>query len=258
MKKQSTEKKSEERSILEYFSRVYDDFPGGKIMESESPDFIVSPGPKQRIGIEITRLAQAKVQNEKYFPARINNHENDILHEARKIYYAKENSIPLFLSVAFRNELLADDDNIRKIALDLVEDVHEYTKNLDPGSLFSFIVNDPLASDYIDFIEGAHFPGVDLSTWINAGGYRIPAFNREYLVRKIHSKEKKLPLYRKSNLNFIWLILVTDSLHRVASFNIHNQLEAWHVNSEFDRVFLFPVIESKVYEIQGGGGNVVG
>ena len=46
----------EEVFILYYFRKYFDDFPKGKIVKSESPDFILKVSPKKSIGIELTRL----------------------------------------------------------------------------------------------------------------------------------------------------------------------------------------------------------
>jgi len=226
MNNQAIEKKREERKFLEYFSRLYDDFPKGKIAETESPDFIVSPGPKQRLGIEITRLTQAKIENEKFSPARVNNHENDVLQKAQKIYNLNDDTVSLFLSVAFKSDIEIDDEETVSIANEIVEDICTKTSQADPGSEFRFVVDNPRAGEYIDFIEGIHLPGIKNTAWLNAGAYQIPGFTREFLVKRIYSKEQKLPLYRRNNLSFIWLILVTDSLQRTTSFNIFNQIEA--------------------------------
>ncbi|MCF8233644.1 MAG: hypothetical protein K9G67_01895 [Bacteroidales bacterium] len=50
------QKKTDERIILDYFRQCYPDFPGGKLIESESPDFIVETSRKRSLGIELTKL----------------------------------------------------------------------------------------------------------------------------------------------------------------------------------------------------------
>ncbi|PKP51956.1 MAG: hypothetical protein CVT92_11245 [Bacteroidetes bacterium HGW-Bacteroidetes-1] len=45
-----------ERQQLNQFIALYPDFPKGKIVRNESPDFIVKTSRKSAIGIEITRL----------------------------------------------------------------------------------------------------------------------------------------------------------------------------------------------------------
>ncbi len=49
-------KKTEELFILDLFRDLYEDFPKGILNASESPDFILSLGPRNKIGLELTRL----------------------------------------------------------------------------------------------------------------------------------------------------------------------------------------------------------
>jgi len=48
----------EEILILDQFKKYFPDFPKGKLLKSESPDFIVKLNTKKTIGIELTRLDQ--------------------------------------------------------------------------------------------------------------------------------------------------------------------------------------------------------
>lgn len=50
------DQKEEEGLIFEYFRESFSDLPKGKIMASESPDFVLKISPKKAIGIELTRL----------------------------------------------------------------------------------------------------------------------------------------------------------------------------------------------------------
>ena len=49
-------KKIRERELLDQFRFVYPNFPKGKIIASESPDFILKPNRKRTIGIELIQL----------------------------------------------------------------------------------------------------------------------------------------------------------------------------------------------------------
>lgn len=46
----------EEEYIIELFRSEYPDFPKGKLLKTESPDFILKENPKYSIGIELTKL----------------------------------------------------------------------------------------------------------------------------------------------------------------------------------------------------------
>lgn len=48
--------KEEEKLVMQYFRESYEDFPKGKLVVSESPDFILKIKHKKSIGIELTRL----------------------------------------------------------------------------------------------------------------------------------------------------------------------------------------------------------
>lgn len=46
----------EEEYIIELFRNEYSDFPKGKLLKTESPDFILKESPQTAIGIELTKL----------------------------------------------------------------------------------------------------------------------------------------------------------------------------------------------------------
>jgi len=50
------DKISEEWVVIHYFREKYKLFPKGKLVKSESPDFVLQVNRKKRIGIELTRF----------------------------------------------------------------------------------------------------------------------------------------------------------------------------------------------------------
>jgi len=48
--------KEEEKIIIQHFRKKWADFPKGRLIPSESPDFILKISPKKSIGIELTGL----------------------------------------------------------------------------------------------------------------------------------------------------------------------------------------------------------
>jgi hypothetical protein len=89
--------RDEEILILELFRNNYAEFPKGKLVKSESPDFILKINPKKSIGIEITRLHDDSLpKNNPGFPvpaltpknieSTINNKEDKLsLYQKKKI-----------------------------------------------------------------------------------------------------------------------------------------------------------------------------
>jgi hypothetical protein len=51
--------KEEERLVMHLFREKLEAFPGGKLISSESPDFMLKLSPKKTIGIELTRLVHS-------------------------------------------------------------------------------------------------------------------------------------------------------------------------------------------------------
>jgi len=137
-------------------------------------------------------------------------------------------------------------DTAEKIAVD----IRNHSMGIDRKSIFQINIQNPIAKDHVDLIQGIYHPNVTTSYWGTAGGYFVPPLSREYLIQKIRSKEDKLPLYQKKKLSKLWMIIVTDSFQRSTAFNIDNQIEAWYIESRFDKVFLFEVIGNNVYVIK--------
>jgi hypothetical protein len=53
-------KQIQEYIIIDNFRKHYPQFPKGKLIKSESPDFILKTGAKHTIGIELTSLPYSK------------------------------------------------------------------------------------------------------------------------------------------------------------------------------------------------------
>ena len=54
----------EEEHVIELFRIEYPYFPKGKLLKSESPDFILEENPKTSIGIELTKLHGPTIRKE--------------------------------------------------------------------------------------------------------------------------------------------------------------------------------------------------
>ena len=52
------QRKHEERAFLDTLALLYPEFPDGRIIPSESPDFIIRSGKKHTTGIEVTLLTK--------------------------------------------------------------------------------------------------------------------------------------------------------------------------------------------------------
>jgi len=66
----------EEEYIIELFRNEYNNFPKGKLIKTESPDFILKESPKKAIGIELTKLHGPTFKKEKtHFTSKLHGYQ---------------------------------------------------------------------------------------------------------------------------------------------------------------------------------------
>ena len=80
-------------------------------------------------------------------------------------------------------------------------------------------------------------------------GYNAPEFNRENLEYTIDAKNEKLSFYQKKRLNQLWLLITADLDQSPVNYNLGNKLENWSFLSGFQKVFLFELKTSQVFEL---------
>ena len=107
------DKKEHESHIFQLFKNLIDDFPSGKVVQTESPDFLVRLNRRKVIGIELTELhGQEFYDNLGHFThpeLLFQDLENTITAKEEKIYlYQKVKPVELWLLIhirSFQNKL---------------------------------------------------------------------------------------------------------------------------------------------------------
>jgi len=84
-------KKKAELKLLRQFKEAFSDFPKGKIIARESPDFIIKTGRKRTVGIELIQLFSAKVGNKKKHENLIESIEKALLKKEEKLRLYRKN-----------------------------------------------------------------------------------------------------------------------------------------------------------------------
>jgi hypothetical protein len=102
------DKKAHEHQVLQIFRNLIADFPKGKVLQTESPDFLVRLNRKKVIGIELTELhGQTFYDNQGYYNSPellYQNIERTILAKEEKIYlYQKVKPVELWLLIHLRS-----------------------------------------------------------------------------------------------------------------------------------------------------------
>ena len=75
--------KDEEKLVMELFRNNYPEFPKGKLIPSESPDFILRLNRRKSLGIELTQLFNA----------------DDLINDIYSLIKKKEEKIPLYQNI---------------------------------------------------------------------------------------------------------------------------------------------------------------
>jgi hypothetical protein len=78
----------------------------------------------------------------------------------------------------------------------------------------------------------------------------VPAFSLESIQHVITSKESRIGLYRKQRLHQIWLVIVVEDFDLPPTFNIHNHLFHWTLETAFQAVLILHLSLQKVFEIK--------
>ncbi|WP_423130581.1 hypothetical protein [Gaoshiqia sp. Z1-71] len=86
------DKKINEQVVLNTFMKLMDDFPAGKIVPGESPDFLLKLKPRKAIGIELTELKGQDFHNH---TGRLIEPGNALFH-IRNTILAKEEKLHLY------------------------------------------------------------------------------------------------------------------------------------------------------------------
>ncbi|MFC2114645.1 hypothetical protein ACFLRI_04790 [Bacteroidota bacterium] len=85
-----SQKYAEEKRVLLAFKKLMPDFPKGKIVKSESPDFILKTSPKRAIGIELVQLI-------------VNEEAEDLFEKLIKLLQKKEEKLQLYQKKRLNN-----------------------------------------------------------------------------------------------------------------------------------------------------------
>jgi hypothetical protein len=89
----------EEMTIMQQFRNSYAEFPKGKLIKSESPDFIVKKTPKIAIGIELTKLHGPTIHKLKtHYPSKIKVYQAPELNRENIEFtiYAKNEKLQIY------------------------------------------------------------------------------------------------------------------------------------------------------------------
>jgi hypothetical protein len=242
------EKKQLEVLIMDYFRESYPDFPKGKVLPSESPDFTIGMKNRRFLGIELTRLnpGNADLPDEL---AIVENRFREQIIEKAKTLFGQSSSLKLFVKFLFSDSKKISPERELMVTVEATNAIRKNVKSKNGDSFFKVSVPKGDLPQGIDDILVVNHPGMETSIWERANNLGVSNDVIDDLRVSIQKKDEKLRLYQKNHLNYYWLLITTDRLRGVKNFNLPNKVRNHKFESRFQHVFLFDLMTADIYEL---------
>jgi hypothetical protein len=242
------DKKQLEILLMHYFRECYPGFPKGKMMPSESPDFIVTLKSRNALGIELTRLNPVNAHEPNNQELSQQKLKEEIIENAQQIF-ENNSSFRLFVKFLFSGNETIGDERKLILAVQLANIIRESVENKNPSSFFRETLNSGSLPRGIESLLIINHPALKNSFWERSNNLGVSKNVVADIREAIQKKDKKLMLYQKQRLNYYWLLITTDRLRGVKSYNLPNKILNHNFQSRFQRVFLFDLIKSNIFEL---------
>jgi hypothetical protein len=243
------DKKQLEILLVNYFRLCYDDFPKGRLVPSESPDFIVKMRSQRELGIELTRLnpASKNLPDEKQMAQT--QTQKQIIGLSQDLF-EKSSTLKLFVKFLFSDVKEISIERQMSVAVQAVNVIRKAVGNNSGDSFFRESISGEMLPEGLEEILIVNHPVMQISAWERANNLGVSNDVVDDIRCSIHKKDEKLlRLYQKQRLNYYWLLIFTDRLHGVKSFNLPERIMNHDFHSEFQHVFLFDLIKSGVFQL---------
>jgi hypothetical protein len=233
---------------MQYFMEFYPEFPKGALLPTESPDFILTFKNRHQLGIELTRLNPGNaVQPDMNHQQEIEFREHLI--DMTKNLFERNTPHKLFVKFLFSEEKRINREREISVAVQMANLIRKTVEKKKQQNFFRISL-DP--SDLPEGIEGlliVNHPVLKFSFWERSNNLGVSNDVVDDIRIAIRKKDEKLRLYRKQRLNYYWLLITTDRLRGVRSFNLPNKIMNHKFYSNFQHVFLFDLIKSNVFQL---------
>lgn len=241
-------KKQLELLLMNYFRECTSAFPKGKIVPSESPDFILNLKSKNRIGIELTRLNPVKVLHpETHLAGQLELREKVIA--TSELLVKRTSGLKLFVKFMFDDKIPVNEERELILPVQLANIIRKAVQNKNPAGFFYVVLDSPVLPVGVSRILIVNHPGLPEPVWERANNLGISEDAVEDIKHAIRKKDDKLFLYHRQNLNLYWLVIFADRLRGLKSYNLHNRIRNHTFESHFQKVFLFDLIKAHVQQI---------
>lgn len=240
------EKKQVEWLLMEYFRRSFAEFPKGKLLLSESPDFVLQTNHKSSIGIELTRLHPANHSGG--FPGWDNRFaEESVIGYAKEMVERTEQR-KFFVKFLFSDKEPVTASRVPAVAAQTARLVRQAALNANSGFFQHSVAEAELPAGVTSLLV-MRLPTLQAGIWERANPLGVSGNTVDDIRHSIRKKEEKLTLYQARNLSQYWLLITTDRLRGIKNFNIENKITNHTFRSLFQRVFLFELLKGRVFQL---------
>jgi hypothetical protein len=242
------DKKQIEVLIMQYFRECYDEFPKGIVKPSESPDFMIRMKNQHILGIELTRLNPGNASPLDDSKLSIIQQRENFIAFAKGLFEQKS-SMKLFVKFLFSKKNLITPERKISLAVQVVMLIENTIQNRNADAFFKESIDRSKLPEGIDEVLIVHQPKLTTSVWERSNNLGISNDVVDDIRNSIRKKDEKLRLYQKQRLNYYWLLILTDRLRGVKSFNLPDKIMNHRFYSNFQHVFLFDLIKSDIYTL---------
>lgn len=241
-------KKQLEIVLMNYFMEFYPDFPKGSLLPTESPDFILTFKNRHQLGIELTRLNPGNAAPPDAAHLRKIEFREHLIGIVRDLF-EHNNAHNLFVKFLFSEKKSIDRENEISVAVRVANLIRMAVGKKKEQRFFRILIESSELPEGLDGLLIVNHPALNISFWERSNNLGVSNNVVDDIRMAIHKKDEKLRLYRKQRLNYYWLLITTDRLRGVKSFNLPNKIMNHKFHSNFQRVFLFDLIKSNVFQL---------
>jgi len=241
--------KDTEEFYIQLFRKVSGEFPAGRLVRSESPDFIIESESGQ-IGVEVTRLYKSRDTLRGHL--QVQEQERALLVKEAVRLYEQGKFPPVEAWIHFAIQTNFNKSNRTLYATKLKDFI---SSAVPPERSWHSFDNDFRNSGILphefDSISVARY-GHKRNFWHIPGGGMIQTDFTKELQDAINKKDRLLPKYNQSCSSH-FLLIVIDNMDESTLFEPSETTLAEFYSTKFDGVFLLDRFLAKAYKLNTNG-----
>ncbi len=241
-------KKQLEVLLMNYFRDCYPEFPKGKVVASESPDFVVKMKNAHKLGIELTRLNPANAVTKTEEVQSLINFRNELVEDMRELFEAGSDA-KLFVKFMFSEKHQITPERELMVRSKTVATIKSAIEGKTDGTFFHKILTNSDLPVGMEQVMIAHHPELKESVWECSNNLGISNNVVDDIRLAIAKKDEKLRIYQKQQLQQYWLLITTDCLRADKNINLLNKISHEQFESRFQQVFVLDLMRARVFSL---------